>query len=586
MTDERPSWLPPEATTASVATAARSGAGSGTPRQIVLVGLSGVGKTSVGRLLAERLGWPFVDTDDLVTAREGKHPAELIPERGEAAFREIEAQVVAEAARQVPAVIATGGGAFQRPANRLALGERGFICYLDATAPEIARRLAQDAEGPVRPLVADDPVTKLEELAEERRASYMLADLWVPVQMPDPALAATRILRAWGEQGAELLTSQTRRERLGADVPPRGPTALVDTGETRYPIWVGNGELARLGDRLRQVGLEGRRVFLISDSEVVERHGQTVARALSQAGVPGASYVIPAGEASKTVRVANELYAWFASEKAERRDVILALGGGVVGDLAGHVAATYLRGMPLVQVPTSVLAMNDAAIGGKVAVDLPAGKNLVGAFHQPTAVVADIDTLRTLQKRSFIEGFGEIIKHGLILDPVLLRVLEENAAALSSGAPDWDLVTYVTARSARVKALVVSSDPTEQGLRAVLNYGHTIGHAIEQVTGYTEYLHGEAVSIGMMGAARIAVELGLHDEELLHRQADLLRAFGLPLVAPGLNVTVIMDAMQRDKKVVQGKQRFVLLEEVGRTTVRGDVPADLVQRAVTSLVRG
>ncbi|MGE3961344.1 MAG: 3-dehydroquinate synthase [Dehalococcoidia bacterium] len=556
------------------------------PRQIVLVGLSGVGKTSVGRILADRLGWPFLDTDELITQREGKHPAELIPERGEAAFREIEARVVAEAAQRVPAVIATGGGAFQRPANRTALGERGFICFLDATPPEIARRLAEDATGPVRPLVADDPAARLEELGEERRPAYLLADLWVPVQLPDPDVAAARILRAWAEQGASLLVNPRRHERLAAETPPRGPAALVDTGDARYPIWVGNGELARLGERLRQVGLDGRRVFLVSDSSVVEHHGQTVARALSAAGIPGASYVIPSGEASKTVRVANELYAWLAAEKAERRDVIVALGGGVVGDLAGHVAATYLRGMPLVQVPTSVLAMNDAAIGGKVAVDLPAGKNLVGAFHQPSAVVADIDTLRTLPKRSFIEGFGEIIKHGLILDPVLLRVLEENAAALSSGAPDWDLVAYVTARSARVKALVVSSDPKEQGLRAILNYGHTIGHAIEQVTGYSEYLHGEAVSIGMMGAARIGLDLGLIDEDLLHRQADLLRAFGLPLVASGLNVTVILDAMQRDKKVVQGKLRFVLLEGVGRPVVRGDVPADLVQRAVTTLVRG
>ncbi|MCA9855860.1 MAG: shikimate kinase [Dehalococcoidia bacterium] len=234
-----------------------SEAATSTPRQIVLVGLSGAGKSRVGRILAERLGWPFVDTDDLITEREGKHPAELIPERGEAAFRDIEARVVAEAAQRVPAVIATGGGAFQRAANRSALGDRGFICFLDATAPEIARRLAEDASGPVRPLVADDPVARLEELGEERRPSYLLADLWVPVQMPDPELAATRILRAWAEQGADLLANPRRRERLAAEVPPRGPAALVDTGDARYPIWVGNGELSRLGERLRQVGLEG-----------------------------------------------------------------------------------------------------------------------------------------------------------------------------------------------------------------------------------------------------------------------------------------------------------------------------------------
>ncbi|MEX2372402.1 MAG: bifunctional shikimate kinase/3-dehydroquinate synthase, partial [Dehalococcoidia bacterium] len=450
---------------------ARETAGpSGTPRQIVLVGLSGVGKTRVGRLLAARLGWPFIDTDDLVTEREGSTPAELIPERGEPAFRDIEAKVIAEAVTREPAVIATGGGAFQRADNRRALGKRGYIAYLDATPTEIARRLRDDTEGQARPLLGEDLEGRLEELGVERRPAYLLADLWVPVQAPEPAAAVERILRAWSQAAPGLLDDQRRAERLAAETPPRGPAALVDTGDAKYPVWVAPGELNRIGDRLRQVGLGGRRVFLVSDEDVQNRHGQTVAKALDAAGIPGASYVIPAGESSKTARMAGEIYAWLAAEKAERRDVILALGGGVVGDLAGYVAATYLRGMPVVHLPTSVLAMNDAAIGGKTAVDLPQGKNLVGAFHQPAAVIADIDTLRTLPKRSFVEGFAEIIKHGLIMDPVLLRLLEEHAASLSSGSPDWDLVAQLTARSARVKALVVSSDPTEQGLRAILNY--------------------------------------------------------------------------------------------------------------------
>jgi 3-dehydroquinate synthase len=242
--------------------------------------------------------------------------------------------------------------------------------------------------------------------------------------------------------------------------------------------------------------------------------------------------------------------------------------------------------MAVVQLPTTVLAMNDAAIGGKAAVDLAAGKNLVGAFHQPAAVISDTDTLRTLPKRSFVEGFAEIIKHALILDPALLKILEQHAHGFSSGAPDWEQVATVTMRSARIKALVVSSDPKEQGLRAILNYGHTVGHAIEQVTGYSDYMHGEAVSVGMMAAVRISRDLGLVDEEFVSRQQDLLRAFGLPVVAPGLNVTAIMDAMQRDKKVVGGQMRFVVLEGIGRSTVRGDVPPEVVQRAVSSIVRG
>jgi shikimate kinase / 3-dehydroquinate synthase len=561
-------------------------------QQIVLVGLSGVGKSSVGGALAKRLGWPLIDTDDLVTAREGKTPADLIVEKGEPAFREIEQRVIAEAVKQTPAVIATGGGAFQRGANRRALGERGFICYLDATTTEIARRLRANPDGAIRPLLGDDIDARLETLNQERRPFYLHADLWVPVQgTPDAAAQTTeaavaRIIRAWATESGAIAGNTRRLDRLGAEQPARGPAAIVDTGDQKYPIWVGAGELGRLGDRLRQIGLDGRRVFLISDDRVVEQHGQTVAQALDAAGIPGASYVIPAGEQSKTQRVAAELYAWLAAEKAERRDVIVALGGGVVCDLAAYVAATYLRGMAIVQLPTSVLAMNDAAIGGKAAVDLPQGKNLVGAFHQPAAVISDIDVLRTLPRRSYIEGFAEVIKHALILDPALLKVLEENAAGLSSTAPNWDLVTEVVARSSRLKALIVSSDPKEQGIRAILNYGHTIGHGIEQATGYRDYMHGEAVSVGMMGAAKIAQAMGLIDQGLVDRQGDLLRSFGLPLVAPDVNTTVIMDAMTRDKKVEQGRLRFVLLEGLGRAVVRSDVSGELVARTVASLVRG
>ena len=560
------------------------------PKQIVLVGLSGVGKSTVGKALAQRLGWSYVDTDDLVTAREGKTPAEIITTRGEPAFRDIEARAVVEVTKQESVIIATGGGAFQRGANRRALGERGLICFLDATPTEIARRLRADTTP--RPLVDGDLEVNLARLDAERRPTYNHADVWVPVQGA-PAqreqtcdAAVARILRAWTTDGASLLAKPRRLERLGLEEPARGPVALVDTVLERYPIWVGQGELRRLPDRLRQVGLNGRRVFLISDTSVIDAHGRAVAEALDTAGIAGASYVIPAGEASKSQRMASELYAWLASERAERRDVILALGGGVVGDLAGYVAATYLRGMPVVQLPTSVLAMNDAAIGGKVAVDLPAGKNLVGAFHQPAAVISDIETLRTLPRRSYIEGFAEVIKHGLILDPTLLAILERESVRIASPAPDLDLVAEVVGRSSRVKALIVSSDPEERGIRAILNYGHTVGHGIEQATGYTEYTHGEAVSVGMMAAGRLGVELGTMDQALLDRQADLLRAFGLPTAAPGVNVTAVLDAMKRDKKVERGRMRFVLLEGPGLATVRGDVPEDLVARTVQSVLRG
>ena len=561
------------------------------PQQIVLVGLSGVGKTTVGQALAERLGWTFLDTDEIVLKREGRTAAALIIERGEPEFRRVEEVAILEAVKQSPAVIATGGGAILSAANRKVLGERGFLCFLDATPTEIARRLPTEGQ-PSRPLVDGDLERKLRELDGARRAYYNHADLWVPMmgsaaeveQTRDRAVA--RILGAWATDAADLMARPRRLERLGTSEPARGPAAVVDTGTQRYPIWVGPGELRRLPDRLQQIGLGGRRVFLVSDTNVMEAHGRTVAEVLDTAGIAGASYVIPAGEASKTQRMAGELYRWLATERAERRDVILALGGGVVGDLAGYVAASYLRGMPVVQLPTSVLAMNDAAIGGKVAVDLPEGKNLVGAFHQPAAVLSDVSVLGTLPRRMNIEGFAEVIKHAFILDPGLLDTLEANAHSLASGTADPELLAHVIGRSSHLKALIVSSDPHERGVRAILNYGHTIGHAIEQSTGYTEYMHGEAVAIGMMGAGRIAVELGLLEATVVDRQSDLLRSFGLPLVAPGMNVRAVLEAMLRDKKVEQGKLRFVLLEGIGRAVVRGDVPEDLVSRTVQGLARG
>ncbi len=553
-------------------------------QQIVLVGLSGVGKSAIGKILSQRLGWPLSDTDDLVTQREGKTPAELITSRGEAPFRDIERAVVQEAAQRTPAIIATGGGAFQMAASRRVLGESGLICYLDATPSEIARRLREAPNASERPLLnGEDIEARLQELDDERRQAYSHADLWVPVQGMDAAAAAARILHSWATEADALRAVPLRLDRLGAARPSAVPGGLVDTGQDRYPIWIGPGQLARLPERLRMLGLNGR-VFLVSDANVVEAHGMQIAQALDGAGIPGASYIVPPGESSKTLRVAEELYRWLAEQRAERRDVILALGGGVIGDLAGYVAATYLRGMPLVQAPTSTLAMNDAAIGGKVAVDLPAGKNLVGAFYQPRAVIADTDTLRTLPRRSYTEGFAEVIKHALILDPPLLHDLERHAGGLAAGLAEPDVLLSVFTRSARLKALVVSADPTERGLRAILNYGHTIAHGIEAATGYSgDYLHGEAVAIGMMGAASIGVRMGL-DGELLARQGDILRAFGLPLTAPGVDAAAVLSAMRLDKKVVGGKLRFVLLEAPGKAVVRDDVPEDLVAEVVRSLV--
>ena len=557
--------------------------------QISLIGLSYSGKSTLGQVVAERLGWKFVDTDAVYTEKFGKTPAQAIKDDGEAVFRDNESVILAEVLAEDWLVIATGGGIFERSLNRRALGNTSLIVYLDVPVDTLHQRYLNDEGSEIRPLLETEQgvLHSLRELDRNRRPHYQLADLWLSTmtlydtdQTEAVAQTATRLLNHWVQENLITETSVQRLTRLEAEVAPSHPAAIVRTHDSVYPVWVGVNQIERLPDRLIQLNLTGRKLFIIADESVMEPHGTLLAEKLQAAQISGATYLIPSGESSKSSTMLEEVYAWLASHKAERTSVIIALGGGVVCDIAGYIAATYLRGMPIIMIPTSVLAMNDASIGGKTGIDLTTGKNLVGAFKQPRAVIADINTLSTLPKRSYIEGFAEIIKHGLILDSELLEWLEVHRSELIDEVPEPALLRRITARSTYLKSLVVSADPHEQGLRAILNYGHTIGHAIETVTGYQQWMHGEAVSVGMTAAGRIARELGIMELSLFERQTDLLRDFGLPISAPGLNPDAIIEAMSRDKKVVDGKARFVFISEVGKAIVHPDVPDSLIRDAV------
>ena len=557
--------------------------------QISLIGLSYSGKSTLGQVVAERLGWKFVDTDTVYTEKFGKTPAQAIKDDGEVVFRDNESAILAEVLAEDWLVIATGGGIFERSLNRRALGNTSLIVYLDVPVDTLHQRYLNDEGSEIRPLLETEQgvLHSLRELDRNRRPHYQLADLWLSTmtlydtdQTETVAQTATRLLNYWVQENLIAETSVQRLTRLEAEVAPSHPAAIVRTHDSVYPVWVGVNQIERLPDRLIQLNLTGRKLFIIADESVMEPHGTLLAGKLQAAQISGATYLIPSGESSKSSTMLEEVYAWLASHKAERTSVIIALGGGVVCDIAGYIAATYLRGMPIIMIPTSVLAMNDASIGGKTGIDLATGKNLVGAFKQPRAVIADINTLRTLPKRSYIEGFAEIIKHGLILDSELLEWLEVHRSELIDEVPEPALLRRITARSTYLKSLVVSADPHEQGLRAILNYGHTIGHAIETVTGYQQWMHGEAVSVGMTAAGRIARELGIMELSLFERQTDLLRDFGLPISAPGLNPDAIIEAMSRDKKVVDGKNRFVFISEVGKAIVHPDVPDSLIRDAV------
>ena len=358
--------------------------------------------------------------------------------------------------------------------------------------------------------------------------------------------------------------------------------ATVHHAGGSYPVVAGWGIIDQLGDRLVDLGINSP-AYIITDENLMNRYGRRAQRALQRRGIAAHCFIIPPGEPSKTNNLAQAIYQWLVGLRAERGHAIIAVGGGVVGDLAGYVAATFLRGVPFVQVPTSMAAMVDASIGGKVAVNLPQGKNLVGAFYQPRAVLADVQALSTLGKRELSEGWAEAIKHGFILDASLVDVFEEHAEALMNVEPE--IATEVIRRSMAIKADVVSQDERETlGIRILLNYGHTIGHALESSTEYGRFMHGEGVSIGMMGAAKMAQEMGILDQAVVDRQYNLLQRFNLPTTAPGVPVDDIRRAMSLDKKVADGANRWVMLEDVGQAVVRRDVPVELVDRTVRELV--
>jgi 3-dehydroquinate synthase len=581
------------------------------PTRIVLIGFSATGKSAVARALADRLGWTARDTDDLIEQRAGRSVPDIFARDGEAAFRALERDAARQAAAQERAVIATGGGLWLDAANREALCDGGFVVALEARPGTIVARHAdaESARPDARPLLAGgDRLETVRRLKAARQSLYALADATVHTDAASVEQVVDQIVAAFERDGAAAVASAERRRDL-----VRGPTAaepdaapsesrpaahdaLAAVVRTRpaaadYPVYCAWGLLERLPEILDHVAPAAGRVFLVCDAAVQPLYGAAVTAALTASGRRTESTTAPGGETSKNPEQLQTLFDWLAGARAERGDVVLALGGGVVTDLAGTAAATYLRGMPLVHAPTTLLGMVDAAIGGKVAIDLPAGKNLVGAFYQPRAVVADIATLATLPPRELRAGFAEVIKHAFIRDPAMLDELERDAAsllALNDSAPAVrDRAVSLIARNMAIKAAVVSADERESDLRMTLNYGHTIGHAIEAVTSYEACLHGEAVAIGLVGAARIAQGVGLIDGATVARHERILERFGLPTRAtpgPGLTTDAVIEAMRSDKKVAAGRQRWVLLEAIGAPVVRDDVPPALVREVVLGLV--
>jgi len=544
-------------------------------KNIALIGFSATGKTVVAQKIAELLNWTFIDTDDEIVKLSGKAIPEIFKQDGEDKFRRLESQVLKQACRQEHAVIATGGGAIIDPKNQHLLLRTSVVVCLEAR-PEIAyQRLLHDtlySKNPVvRPLLAgDNPLERIKQLKAKRQLYYAMADWTVHTDNLTVDEVGREVIRGW------QLTNQGKRS-AEADLACR-----VQTPTANYPVFVGWGILDKLAVRMKTVGLSGT-ANVISDEAVFQIYGSKVKKILEKSGFAANSFVVSPGETSKNISQAVRIYDYLIKRRTERNDFIVALGGGMIGDLAGFVAATFLRGVSWLQVPTSLIAMTDASIGGKVAVDHPKGKNLIGAFYHPRLVLADVKTLTTLPARELTSGWAEVIKHGLILDAGLLKLLEDNVTDLVKLKPD--ITSKVIARSATIKCRVVSEDEKETGIRTVLNYGHTVAHGLEAATDYGRFLHGEAVAIGMMAAARLSHRLKLLSKKIVDRQRIILQRFGLPIDCSGVSVDDVLAAMEMDKKVRGKAIRWVLLEDIGQVIIRSNVPEKDVLTVLREVIR-
>ncbi len=559
---------------------------------LIITGFSGTGKSLVAKEVARGLKWDFLDTDDEIVKQTGKPIAEIFRQDGEDKFRELERETIRKVCQQKQTVIAIGGGAIVDPQNYELLAKTGLIVCMEAKPKTIYERLFREAayspETEVRPLLANDnPLERIRQLKASRQPYYANVDWTINTdnlnisQVAEEVIRALRLLRRTLHHFGPL---PSRERKLGSQRESDDDIAcMVETGTQTYPVSVGYGLLDKLGEKMKPTALSGR-ATVISDGNVFSFYGSKVEGSLKDAGFAVNSFVVPPGEETKNMDYANKIYDFLVEHRAERDDIIIALGGGMIGDLAGFVAATFLRGMPWIQVPTSLVAMVDASIGGKVGVNHPEGKNLIGAFYQPNMVLADPQTLITLPQRELTSGWAEVIKHGVILDEEFVQFLESNVNKLTKLGSE--LLTRAIARSAAIKAQVVSQDEKErEGKRTILNYGHTIAHGLEAATQYKRFLHGEAVAIGMVGAAKLSQRLGLLSSDTVERQRYLLQKFGLSTGFSGLDLTEIERAMELDKKTKKKTINWVLIQDIGKAVIRSDVPQQYVLAVLQDLAQ-
>ena len=507
-------------------------------RPLILNGFMATGKSTVGALVAQRLGHPFIDLDRTIEAEAGASVESLFSTRGEAAFRALERscllRVLSEACGTAQApVIAVGGGALLPRDLRLQTLDECVVVTLEGTPAELSRRaLAQGT----RPLLSGpNPEQRVTELLALRASSYAEAHARISGEAPLEDVAV-KVQEAWA------------RDELA-----------VAAGLASYGVQIGSNFAS---GRIGPLSAQSPVTVLVSDRTVARLHAAGIERALSDAGTRVVRVDLEPGEAHKNVASIETIWRAALAGSVDRQATFVALGGGVVTDMTGFAASTWMRGVRWLGIPTTLLAMVDASVGGKTGVDLESAKNAVGAFWQPSAVLCDVHYLGTESKRGFVSALAEVVKTALIGDPEMFTLLEANAERVAER--DLELTAELVRRSVRVKARIVSFDERESGLRAVLNLGHTVGHALEAQAGYTALTHGEAISLGLVAALRLGEVLGLTPKELTKRTLDLLRRLGLPATLAGQPLEAAAALIGHDKKRAGSSVRFVMARGLGQ----------------------
>ena len=529
----------------------------------------GSGKTTVGRALAKKLHKRFIDSDHEIEARTGVSIPVIFEIEGEASFRQREAETIAELTALDDVVLATGGGAILNEKSRQYLHERGTVIYLRAGINSILQRTRNDKNRPLLRTV--DPRKKLEELETQRHPLYQeVAHLVIETGRPNVQFLVQTIL----DKLAPANSTQCVQD-VNTDMPSSGSRfrhdLRVDLGERSYPITIGTDLL--VDQVLLQNQIKGQRVAIVTNTVVAPLYLGTLEKTLRSLGKEVVSVILPDGEEHKNWSNLMVIFDVLLEKKCDRKTTLIALGGGVVGDMTGFAASAYMRGIPFVQIPTTLLSQVDSSVGGKTGINHPLGKNMIGAFYQPEAVLADISSLSTLPDNELSAGLAEVIKHGAIIDPVFFDWIEANISQLR--AKDTQALSYAIQRSCEIKADVVRQDEREGGLRAILNFGHTFGHAIESGLGYGKWLHGEAVGCGMVMAADLSYRLGYIDYVARTRIKQLVEAAGLPSIAPDLGEQRWLELMEVDKKNEGGQIKFILLKPLGTAHIT-TVPKEIL----------